>query len=515
MAAHVLAIDLGSTGVKVAVVDTDGRVCSGAGEVFPLIVLPGGGVEQDPRLWWDAIGRCSRRAVAESTLAGGEIALVAVTSQYTSTIAVADDGMPLANAIMWMDQRGRRHNPAFGKLDTIETWIDVHGMPPGGNDDIGHVWLIRNEFPDVYAAAAAFVEPMDYVAARLTGVVTATQNTMFPMLSVDNRDWGSTHYSPTLLAMSGFEVDKLPPLVPLGEPRGSILPDAAAHLGVSPSAIVTGATIDSVTSAVGTGAIDASACGLIIGTTTVMATHLPSKRHDLAHGLTSAPSPLRDSWFLVAENGIGGKALEVFVDNFVYADDGLGIARPEDAFERVLDVAAQVPAGANGVMYLPWLFGSMAPGFQRRVRGGFVNLVLDTKRGDMARAVIDGVAMNAAWLLPHFSALAGAAYDQVTFGGGGASSSLWGQTLADCFGVNVRRLANPRTTNAHGAALLALAETGHIAIEDVPALLVTAQLHEPDADAHHTYARLLPSFIDFHDRTAPFYDALNSPEAPS
>jgi xylulokinase len=140
--------------------------------------------------------------------------------------------------------------------------------------------------------------------------------------------------------------------------------------------------------------------------------------------------------------------------------------------------------------------------------------VLDTKRGDMARAVIDGVAMNAAWLLPHFSALAGAAYDQVTFGGGGASSSLWGQTLADCFGVNVRRLANPRTTNAHGAALLALAETGHIAIEDVPALLVTAQLHEPDADAHHTYARLLPSFIDFHDRTAPFYDALNSPEAP-
>ena len=111
--------------------------------------------------------------------------------------------------------------------------------------------------------------------------------------------------------------------------------------------------------------------------------------------------------------------------------------------------------------------------------------------------------------------ISGATYEQVTFGGGGASSALWGQSLADCFGVDVRRLANPRTTNAHGAALLALAEMGHIAIADVPALLVTAQLHEPDADAHRTYARLLPSFIDFHDRTAPFYDALNSPEAPS
>src|SRR5882672_662646 len=100
-------------------------------------------------------------------------------------------------------------------------------------------------------------------------------------------------------------------LVPLGEPLGGILPDAAAHLDVSHSAIVTGATIDSVTSAIGTGAIDATACGLIIGTTSVMATHLPSKRHDLEHGLTSAPSPLPDSWFLVAENGIGGKALDV------------------------------------------------------------------------------------------------------------------------------------------------------------------------------------------------------------
>jgi len=515
MAAHVLAIDLGSTGVKVAVVDSGGGVRSGAGEVFPLIVVPGGGVEQDPNVWWEAIGRCSRRAVAESGLGGGDISLIAVTSQYTSTLAVAKDGTPLANTIMWMDQRGRKHNPAYGKFDEIETWIDVHGMPPGGNDDIGHVWLIRNEFPDVYAAAAAFVEPMDYVAARLTGVVTATQNTMFPMLSVDNREWNSTDYSPTLLTMSGFEVDKLPPLVALGEPRGGILPDSAAHLGVSPSALVTGATIDSVTSAVGTGAIDASACGLIIGTTSVMATHVPSKRHDLEHGLTSAPSPLHDSWFLVAENGIGGKALEVFVDNVVYSGDGLGMDRPDDAFERVLAVAEQVPPGANGVMYLPWLVGSMAPGFQRRVRGGFVNLDLGSNRGDMARAVIDGVAMNAAWLLPHFSALAGATYEQVTFGGGGASSSLWGQTLADCFGVNVRRLANSRTTNAHGAALLALAETGHISIADVPALLVTAQLHEPDADAHRTYARLLASFIDFHDRTAPFYDTLNSPEASS
>ncbi|MCU1395570.1 MAG: carbohydrate kinase [Ilumatobacteraceae bacterium] len=510
MAANVLAIDLGTTGVKVAVVDEAGNVRAAAGEVLPLVHIGGGGVEQDPHGWWAAIGRCARRAVGESRLDSGDITLVAVTSQYSSTVAVAADGAPLANAIMWMDQRGRRHNPALG--GDLMRWLELHEMAPSGNDDIGHIALIRAEHPDLYARTAAFVEPMDHIAARLTGHVTATQNTMFPMLAVDNRTWGATTYSDELLAMSTLERSKLPELVPLGAARGAITGEAAEHLGVSAAATVAGATIDSVTSAMGTGAIDASVCGLIIGTTSVMVTHLDSKRHDVAHGLTTAPSPLPDRWFLVAENGTGGKALDVFVNNVVYPDDGLGSPRPDDAFDRVLAAAATVPAGSNGVMFLPWLVGSMAPGYRRRNRGGFVNIGLGNDRRDMARAVLEGVALNAAWLLPHFAALAEREYDEVSLGGGGASSALWGQILADCFGVRVRRLANPRTTNAHGAALLALVEHGVVALADAPALLATAQIHEPDADAHRVYARVLEPFIDFHDRVAPFYDALNRPE---
>jgi xylulokinase len=508
----VLAIDLGTTGVKVAIVDDAGRVLGSAGEVLPIIPVARGGAEQDPEGWWQAIGRCARSAIEASPLGPADIALVAVTSQYSSTVAVAADGMPLANAIMWMDQRGRRHNPAIPTAAQAERWIDIHGMAPSGNDDIGHIALFRAEMPDVYAAAAAFVEPMDYVAARLTGTVTATQNTMFPMFCIDNRKWGLAEYSDELLAMSGLELSKLPALVPMGSARGAISSAAADHLGVSTNAVVSGATIDSVTSAMGTGAISSNGCGLIVGTTSVMVTHLDSKRHDMAHGLTTAPSPLPGQYFLVAENGIGGKALDVFVNNIVYPDDGLGGPAPDDSYQRVLDAAAGSPAGANGIMFLPWLVGSMAPGFQRRMRGGFVNMTIETRRVDMARAVLEGVAMNAAWLLPHFSALAGQTYGEVCLGGGGASSPLWGQVFADCFGVTVRRLANSRTTNAHGAALLALVEHGSVALGDVPSMLATEQVHEPDPGNVRIYRRALESFVDFHDRAAPFYHALNSPE---
>lgn len=509
MSAHVVAIDLGTTGVKVAVVDDTGRVHAGAGEVLPVVTTPDGGVEQDPNEWWAAIGRCTRRALDASPLSGADIGLIAVTSQYTSTTAVDATGNALINTIMWMDRRGKHHNTAVDP-SAIPQWLDIHGMSPSGNDDIGHVALIRALWPDAYERAAAFVEPMDYVAARLTGTVTATQNTMFPMLSVDNRVWNLTEYSDELLALSGLDPAKLPPLVPLGEARGPITAEAAAHLGVSAGALVMGATIDSVTTAVGTGAIDATHCGLVIGTTSVMATHVPSKRMDPEHGLTTAPSPLPHSWFLVAENGIGGKALDVFVNQLVYPDDGLTGERPHDAFERVLAAAADVPVGANGVMFFPWLVGSMAPGFERNQRGGFVGLGLTSDRRDMARAVLEGVALNAAWLLPHFSALAGHTYDHVTLGGGGAASPLWGQILADCFGVPVHRLADSSTTNAHGAALLALAEAGHATLADLPSMLRVDAVHEPVASHHAGYQDLLGAFVDFHDRAAPFYANLPS-----
>lgn len=510
LASGVLAIDLGSTGVKVAIVDGFGQVLASAGEVLPLIFTEDGGVEQDAHGWWAAIGRCSRQALPQSGLGPTDIGTIAVTSQYTSTVAVDAAGLPLANTIMWMDGRGRQHHPSIATAATRGRWIELHGMAPSGNDDIGHIGVIRDLWPDVYAAAAALVEPMDAISARLTGHVTATQNTMFPMLSVDNRTWGATEYSDELLALSLLDAGKLPQLVPMGAPRGSISASAAEHLGVSSHAVVADATIDSVTSAIGTGATDASRCGLIIGTTTVMATHLPDKRHDLAHGLTSAPSPLAGSYFLVAENGVGGKALDVLVNNVIYPNDGLGHAAPPDAFERVLAAAATAPCGANGVMFMPWLIGSLAPSYHGRTRAAFVNIGLGSNRSDMARAVVEGVSLNAAWLLPHFSALAGNTYGEVGFGGGGASSPLWGQTLADCFGVPVRRLADSSSTNARGAALVAMIADGRITLDDSRAMLPTAQLHEPDAAAHDIYQRLLPQFIDFHDRAAPFYDALNA-----
>ncbi|MEP6660948.1 MAG: FGGY family carbohydrate kinase, partial [Acidimicrobiales bacterium] len=317
MSAHILAIDLGSSGVKVAVVDEEGRVLGHGSEALPMVFLPGGGAEQDAEGWWAAIGRCARRAMAGSRAA--DVAAVAVTSQYMSIVAIDQSGLPLMNAVMWMDTRGRRHNRHLRTDHATELWLDRHGLPPPG--DLAHIAFIRSEFPAIDAATAAYVEPVDYLNARLSGRIAATQTTAFPLMTMDNRVHGNLEYSEELVTLAGIDPEKLAPLVPYDEILGPVTPAAAEHLGITTSAVVVTGTIDSITSAVGTGALDATACSIIVGTTSVMVTHVDFKAGDVEHGVISVPSPLPGKYFVMAENGVGGKALEFLLRNVVYADD--------------------------------------------------------------------------------------------------------------------------------------------------------------------------------------------------
>jgi xylulokinase len=510
----VLAIDLGSSGVKAAVVDPEGVVRGGLGEGLPTVLTPGDGAEQDPAIWWEVIGRCCRGALARTGTAAAEIGLVAVTSQYTSTVAVDAAGLPLANAIMWMDGRTGAYHPFATRepaeqRELVECWVERHGMPPGGGDVLGQMAFVRTCWPDVWNRAAALVQPVDHLLARITGVLAANPNTAFPLLLVDNRRWNTAVYSDELLARSGADASRLPPLQPFGVPRGAVTAAAADHLGITTAAVAMGGTIDTTTSSVGTGAVDGSTRGLMIGTTAVVLAHVGAKREDLAHAITSAPSPVPGRYALIAENGTGGKSLDVFVNNIVYPDDGLAGPRPGDAFDRVIAAAASVPPGANGVLFLPWLVGSMAPRFDRHQRGAFLGLGLGSNRADMARAVLEGVAVNLARLVPHVTAVAGCGEVPIRFGGGGAASALWGQILADATGATVQRLADPGFTNCRGAALVALAESGDVDWADIPSLVQVAQVHEPDPLAVQRYAPLVVAFDEFQQLTSPFFRHLH------
>ena len=467
---HVLAIDLGTTGLKAAVVREDAMVVAAASRPLTNHLTADGGVEQDAEQWWRSLVDAGREAVVSSGV-GGDIVAVTCTSQYMSIVPVAADGTPVGPVIMWMDHRGGAATRHLRTRDHIGVWLERHGLAPFGADDLAHIAALREHHPDAYASAAAFVEPVDAITARMVGRVTANQNTAFPLLLTDNRLHGVTAYDTDLVERSGVDPTRLPELVPMGAVLGTVRAALAADLGIPSSAVVVGGTMDSVSGAVGTGAITSARCGVVIGTTSVAMTHVPTLRADHRRALMAAPSPIAATYVVLAENGVGGKALEHVAGHL------------QTTAGALVDLAADVPTGADGVLFLPWLVGAMAPVPDGHARAGLLGLSLGSTRAHIARAVLEGVAMNMAVLLPAVEHFAGATFTDVTFGGGGAASPLWGQILADACARPVRRLVEPGACNARGAALLAFAALGVLDIADVPALLPIVATHAPDPAA--------------------------------
>ncbi len=484
----VLAIDLGTGGPKVALVGVDGSTLAWRSRPVHTTFVDGGGAEQDPGEMWTAIVAAARE-VLDAVQPRPPIVGVAVTSQYMSIVPCTSDGRPTGPCILWMDTRGGAHSRSLLTDESFMLFIERHGlMPlPSGADNVAHCHVLQTHHPEAYAAADVLVEAMDYVTGRLVGRVTSTQSTAFGQLVCDNRAWGSVIHDPDLLAATRLDPSKLAPLVPLDEVIGGVGAAVAAELGIAAGTPVVPGTIDSITSAVGAGALEPTSGSVIIGTTSVMVTHLTEHRGDITAGILSVPSPVPHMYYAMAENGLGGRAFE-------WSQRFLGYDSPDTA----LGDAATVAAGSDGALFLPWLLGSIAPNPNDDVRAAFVGLGLHHDRRHAIRATLEGIALNLAWLLPPLEGFVGNRFPYLRFGGGGALSPLWGQILADATNLPVHRLAEPRATNARGAAFLAFAQLGLLDLATVPDLLQVQQVHEPDPANRATMDRALARLVALH-----------------
>ena len=223
---YILAVDLGTSGCKTALVSLEGRVAGWAFAQVPLHILPGGGAEQVPADWWAAFVSTTRRVLEHSGVSPEAVAAVCCSCQGEGTVPVDRDGRALMNAITWADMRGaariRAHargwlNFAGYDARRLLRWVRITGGAPSltGKDPAAHMLLVRDEFPDVYRATYKFLNVLDYLNLRLTGRFVATHDSILTSWVTDNRDLRRVRYHPALLEASGIDADKFPELVPL------------------------------------------------------------------------------------------------------------------------------------------------------------------------------------------------------------------------------------------------------------------------------------------------------------
>ena len=517
----ILAVDLGTSGMKVALVTLRGKVLGWETEPVTLLLTPDGGAEQSPEAWWQAFLAAARRLLQRQPQAAPQVAAVCCSTQGEGTIPVDKDGNALTNCILWMDMRGaaslRKQLAGLINLDGADIlkvlrFVRLTGGMPSmtGKDPAGHMLYLRDTLPEVYARTYKFLNVLDYLNLRLTGRFVATFDSILTSWVTDNRDPDGLRYDDRLIAALGLERARLPDIVPCTAVIGSLKPEVASALGLSTAVQVVAGSIDNTAAAIGAGAVADYDLHLYIGTSSWMAAHVPFKKTDVLASLASVPCAVPERYLLTALQATAGGNLTFLRDNILYhKDELLQEADVPDIFKVMDQIAGRVPAGANGLVYTPWIWGERAPVDDKTVRAGLYNLSLQNTRADIIRAFLEGIAFNTRWLLAPVEKFLGRKVERINIVGGGAQSDVWCQIFADVMNVEIRQVADPIYANVRGAAWIAAVGLGEMAFADLPALVEFKQVYIPQAANRQVYDERFEVFKSIYGQMKGIYRRLN------
>ncbi len=516
---YILAIDLGTSGPKAALFSANGELLGSEFEEVRLLLFEDGGAEQVPDEWWRAVDTAVKRLLARGLVPAEDIAAISSTGQWSGTVAVDADGNALGNAVIWMDSRGAPYirQMAGGPLSgyapaKLLKWIRLTAGAPAiaGKDPIAHILYLKHNRPEIYRRAHKFLEPIDYIGFRLTGRMAASFDSITLHWLTDNRDISSVKYDDGLIRLAGLDRSLLPDLQPANSILGPLHADAARAWGLREDVHVIIGAPDIHTAQVGSGAVRDFEQHLYIGTSSWLTCHVPFKKTDIFHGLASLPSAIPGRYLLTDAQECAGVCLTFLRDNILFHKDALGDGeKPKNAYRLFDEVAARTPAGSGRVLFLPWLYGERAPVDDRYARGGFFNLSLSSTRGEMVRAVFEGVAFNSRWLLKYVEQFTGRRAEAVNMVGGGAKSDIWCQIMADVMDRPIRQMKDPIEVNVRGAALLASAALGFIRYEEIGKYVPVANTYQPNPANRKIYDELFKEFVALYESNKKIFARLN------
>jgi xylulokinase len=440
-----LGLDVGTTATKALAFDLDGNVVASASHGYGLLTPRSGWVEQSPEDLWRAVVETSRAVSAQLNPSDRIIAL-SQSSQAGTTIPVSLDGSPTYNAISWMDERGEEE--ARRTIEELgDQWLyRLTGWPPFSGLPLQHIAWFRRNRPEAFARTHRFLFVNDFIGERLTGIgrMNPADATITQLINVATGDWDER-----LLAIAGIRRDQVSPMIPSGRVVGTLSATASEATTIPSDALVVNGAHDQYCAAVALGATQPGLVMLSCGTAWVVLAVPESLEVGLQTGLAVSCHAVPDRWGAIRSLGGIGTSMEWLVDT-VWNGDAPGSDRGS-IYGSINDHAAASPTGSNGVLFVPMVGGhaTMLGG----TGGGFFGLSLSSSRGDLARAVMEGVAFELRWVLEEIRE-AGLAIDEMRMVGGAAKSPLWPSIVADVTGTPVV-LPAVREAASRGAAILA------------------------------------------------------------
>lgn len=438
-----LGIDVGTQSTKCVVLDTNGQL-RGLGQAEYGVDMPRPNwAEQQPETWWTAAISAIRDALHQSNTSAAQVRGIGLAGQMHGAVLLGSDLIPLRPAIIWMDRR------SANLCETIQARVPPHvitqaagnRLSPGfAGASLG--WLHEVE-PDTLNQTRVVIQPKDYIALQLTGEISSDPSDAAAtwLYDITERRW-----SEVLAAACGISLDKLPPVHNSAEVIGKLTAEAAEILGLRAGIPVVAGAGDQAALLTGAGVVESGRGSITLGTggQITIVSNRPMIDPDLR--LNTFCHAVPDRWYTMGAILNGGIALR-------WWRQIIDSRREKTSYADLLLEAGQVPAGSDGLIFLPYLEGERTPHMDPDATGAFIGLTQRHTTGHMTRAVLEGVAYAFRDCFLTLQSI-GPTPDHFLIGGGGSQGPLWRQIIANVLGVSLQTVAG-REHTAVGAAILA------------------------------------------------------------
>lgn len=444
--AYLLGLDISTTGAKALLIDETGRVIATHSTPQPISQPRPLWSEQNPADWWKGMAASIRALLQETNLTGDAIAAIGLSGQMHGLVLQDANGEVLRPAILWNDGRTQAQCDEITQKIGFDRLIQLTGNRALTGFTAPKILWVRDHEPDVYAKAAHILLPKDYIRYKLTGdyVMDVSDAAGTSLLNVAERRWSDEVVNALKIPTSW-----LPRLAEGSEITGQVSEAAAQETGLKSGTPVVGGGGDQAAGAVGVGAVEPHIISLAVGTSGVVFAPLDHYAYEPEGRLHAFCHTVPGQWHFMGVMLSAAGSLQWYRDSI----------QPSLSFDELIEEAASVAPGCEGLFFLPYLTGERTPHPDPQARGAFIGLTTRHTRSHMTRAVLEGVAYG---LKDSFSLIAQAGLPEkyeVRISGGGAKSPIWQQIIADILGAPLVSI-NTTEGAAYGAALLAAVGAG-------------------------------------------------------
>lgn len=498
----VIAHDVGTSGVKSALINSEGDILNNATHPYPFYTPQPGWAEQDPLDYWNAIVANTQfllKTIDKSAILG-----IVFTTQAMGVIPVDEEGNVLRRNISWVDGRAEEQArwmmSLFGGRAAFKAFL---GIEITGKDVIPKLRWLKHKEPEIYSKTHKVLDVNGYLRFKATGNMAAEWSGASSWgFDVKKKDWEHLFFRAV-----GFDRNKLPRLIRSVDVAGTLTPEAAKEFELPAETPVYGGCDDSQSAAVGAGCVRDGAVFAYIGTAAQIGaiSAKPIKFKNGAACIQSADPALN---LMIGVTETAGNNVEWLINKFYKKElDEVG---KEGIYKILNEEAEKVPVGSDYLIFTPWFLGERCPVSSTTTRGTIFNLGMEHSRGHFIRALFEGIGFNLRWIIENYVKDFKFNISEFRFIGGGSQNDLWMQTVADITGKKVITTNQPTMAGAIGAAMCAFVGAGVFKdFSEVDKIVSVNKTFKPNPANKAVYDELFINYKDVYKSLKGTYQRAN------